>query len=75
MGMGDHAQDVFGFCPPYTRVWKHLVHGSETHALEQVGSSASDDGTDRWLQGSAAALADRREAAFMALSSKQLNGY
>ena len=68
-GLEEHAHDVLGFREANLGVREHVVHGSHTHALEQVGSSTSDDGTDWRLQG-----AGRREAALIALTLKQLDG-
>ena len=44
-GLEEHAHDVLGFREANLGVQEHFVHGGYTHALEQVGSSASDDGT------------------------------
>ena len=43
--------DVLGFREANLGVREHVVHGSYTHALGQVGSSASEDGTSWRLQG------------------------
>ena len=49
-GLKEHAHDVLGVHEANLGVREHVVHGSHTHVLEQVGSSTSDDETDWRLQ-------------------------
>ena len=49
MQFKEHTHNVLGFCEAYL-VRKHFVYEGYIQALEQVGSSARDDGTDRRLQ-------------------------